>query len=720
MATVYRAEDVKHGREVAIKVLRPELVTGYETARFLREIRIAAGLTHPQILPLHDSGECDGFFFYVMPFVGCESLRDRLNEKKRLPIHDAIRITLAVAGALDYAHRRNVLHRDIKPENILLNEGQPLLTDFGVATAISAAGSDRLTEPGLAVGTPAYMSPEQVTADRELDARSDLYSLACVLFEMLTGEPPFRGPNARATMAQHAIQPPPSVRSQRGEVPLVVDQVIARALAKDPAQRFDTVRAFTEALTSTDPPASAAADRNTRMIAVLPFENASPDPDNEYLSDGLTDELIHALTKVEGLHVASRTSVFAFKGTRQDVRAIGAQLGVSTVLEGTVRQSGNRLRITARLTDVSDGRHLWAERYDREVDDIFAVEDEITRTIVMTLRTTLWRDLGELRPRRYTDNVKAYNAYLRGRYHWNLRTPEDILRAIEYFEQAIQEDPDYALAYTGLSDAHAIQVDYRGSPVAERMEQAKVEARRALELDETLAEAHTSLAWVNFIYDWDWTAAEREFRRAIELNPSYATARQWFAWLLLATGRGVEALQEARMAVDLDPVSVSGHRGLGWLCYYLGRHEEAVEHLRRALAIDPQADETHSVLGLVYTALGRFEEAEAAFRDAIATAQKTAAYAMAGWGYMEARRGRRAETERLLVELEQLSSEGYISPVAFVLLHVALGDPDAVFQWLDRCYEERRGWLAYLRVEPKLETVRNDPRFDSLVTRMGF
>ncbi len=720
MANVYLANDLKHARTVAIKVLRPDLLSGPAVERFFREIRIAARLTHPQILPLHDSGECDGFLYYVMPFVGSRTLRDRLNREKRLPVDEAIRITRTVAAALDYAHREGVLHRDIKPENILISEGQPVLTDFGVATGLSAIGSDRITEPGLAVGTPAYMSPEQVSAEEEIDARSDQYSLACVLFEMLTGDPPFHGPTARATMAKHAIEPAPSVRTLRPDVEFVVERAIATALAKEPGDRFASVREFAGALTAPPSGASRALrPSGPQRIAVLPFENASPDPNNEYLSDGISDDLIDALTEVEGLHVTSRTSAFAFKGMRQDVRAIGAQLGVATVLEGTVRQVGNRLRITARLTDVTEGRHLWSERYDRDVEDIFAVQDEIAQTIVKTLRSHLLAPVGEIEPHRHTQNVRAYNLYLRGRYHWNLRTPQDLAQAIAYFEQALEEDPNYALAFTGLSDAHAIQIDYRGLPVAEGMLRAKDEALKALELDEGLAEAHTSLGWVNFIYEWDWKAAERAFRRAIQLNPRYATAHQWYAWLHLAMGRLAEALKEGKLAVEFDPGAISARRGLGWLHYFARRSDLAVEHLQLALGIDPDAEETHRVLGLVYLNAGKLEKAENALRRAVDLAKKSNVASLATLAHVAAQRGDRTAAERIVDELTTRESAGeYISPVALATAYLGLEDHERVFDALERAYVERRGWLAYLRVEPLLDPIRHDRRLDDLAKRL--
>jgi serine/threonine-protein kinase len=613
-----------------------------------------------------------------------------------------------------------VIHRDIKPENILLQEGEPVVADFGVATAISAAGGDSvyITDRGFAVGTPAYMSPEQASAERDLDGRSDLYSLACVLFEMLSGQPPFAGTGPRATMARHAIEPPASIRSLRPTVPLAVDLALQRALAKDPAARFATMSDFCDALVTPLPmPMPVPGGKESRAIAVLPFVNASPDPDNEYFSDGMTDELITALTKVEGLHVASRTSVFALKNQHEDVRTIGSRLNVSAVLEGTVRKAGNRLRITVQLSSASDGRTLWSERYDREMADVFAIQDEIAQTIVRTLRTTLLGDIGNPTPVRYTENVKAYSLYLKGRFWWNRRTQADIAEGLRYFEQAIAEDPEYALAYSGLADSYALDLDYRGVPVVEGMERAKAMARKAIALDETLAEAHTSLGWVTFIFDWDWPAAEREFSRAIQLNPRYPTARQWHAWLLVAMGRFDEALAEGRAAIELDPSSVSIRRSMGWLHYYARQYEPALDNLRRALALDPTAEETHRMLGLVYLQQGLYDDARAAFKEAVASSNYDV-MALAGLGHVAARRGRLDETRAILNDFYERSKTTYVSPVALCGLHVALGEADDAFGWLEQAYRERRGWLAYLKIEPILDGLRNDPRFPRLVERM--
>ncbi len=719
-ATVYLALDRKHDRRVAVKVLHPELAqAGYHPDRFLREIRIIAGLSHPQILPLHDSGDADGTLYYVMPYVEGETLRERIDREGHLGLVDVVRIAREVAGALDYAHRQDVIHRDIKPENILFNDGQAVLADFGVALAIKA-GFENLTGAGFAVGTPAYMSPEQAAADRVLDGRSDQYSLACVVYECLTGQPPFGGGPAQRTLARHALEDPRPIRSVRPDVPPGAQAAVRKALAKDPDERFDSTGQFAGALEAAGGTADGLGARGgrepPRSIAVLPFANVSPDPENEYFSDGMTDELINALSKVGGLRVASRTSVFALKRERDDVRVVGELLGVAAVLEGSVRKAGDRLRITAQLSGVEDGQLLWSERYDRRMDDVFAVQDEIARTIVNALRAGLVDLAGDPLPRRYTANVKAYGLYLKGRYFWNMRRQDHIATAIDYFNQAIAEDPEYALAYTGLADSYALQIDYRGLPVAQGMDRAKEEARKALALDESLAEAHTSLAWVTFIYDWDWDEAETHFRRAIALNPRYPTAHQWYAWLLMARGRVGEALAEGRLAVLLDPGSPTIRRSAGWLAYYARDYDAAVEHLERAQALDPTSAETQRILGLALMGRGSVDRAAAALAEAIAGDRS--AYAVAADGYLAASRGEPGAARAALDRLAQRAAEEYVSPVAFVILHAALHQHDEAFEWLERAYEERRGWLAYLGIEPMLDPLREDPRFAELLRRM--
>jgi len=724
MATVYLAEEKKHGRKVAIKVLRPEITAALGSERFLREIGIAARLAHPHIVPLIDSGEAGGLLYYVQPHVPGGSLRERLTAERQLPLKDALRIAQEVGAGLDFAHRKGFVHRDVKPENILFADGHAVLADFGVARACcgaeedmpGAAARELVTEVGLAVGTPEYMSPEQASGDIDLGTASDLYSLACVVYEMLAGEPPFTGASPRVVMAKHVTERVRSVRGVRPEVPVAVERALARAFEKDPEHRFGSTAEFVTALREPD---SAALLRPvvTRSIAVLPFVNASPDAENEYLSDGITDELIDALAKIAGLRVSSRTSVFALKGKPLDVRAVGALLGTSVVLEGTVRKAGDRLRITAQLTSTDDGRLLWSQRYDRQLVDVFAIQDEIAATIVNTLRATMFAELSEHVPRRYTENIHAYGLYLKGRFAWNKRTQDGVAEAIRYFEQAIAEDPSYAPAYAGLADSYALDVDYRAIPVAESYARAKDYARKALAIDESVPSAHASLAWSLFIYDWNWEEAEHEFRRAIELNPRYASAHQWFAFLLSARGRHDAALLEGHTALELDPASVSARRGVGWMCHYARRYDLARDHLARAIEMNPMAVESYRILGTTLGMEGKYVEAERVLRDALRL-EEEGAYTKATLGWVLARAGKRSEAERSLHELETVARASYVSPVAFAILHLGLGDADSALRWSERAYDEKRGWLVYFKVNPMLDPLRQEPRFAALLRKM--
>jgi len=721
MATVYLAEDRKHGRKVAIKVLRPGLAASLGAERFLREIGIAARLAHPHIVPLIDSGEANGMLYYVQPFVPGGSLRERLDAEKRLALKETLRIAQEVGAGLDYAHRNRFVHRDVKPENVLFADGHALLADFGVARVYSASGTEGVTDAGIAVGTPEYMSPEQASGEPNVGSASDVYSLACVVYEMLTGEPPVRGMGARATLAKQVTDVPRPVRALRPDAPAHIERTLARALAKDPGERFPTVAEFVAALQREQPGGGGAGAIGAvigRSIAVLPFVNASPDRENEYLSDGITDELINALAKVDGLRVASRTSVFALKGKPQDVRAIGALLGAAWVLEGTLRRSGDRLRITAQLTSTEDGQLLWSERFDRTFADVFAIQDEIARTIVDTLRVAPFAEFAAPSPNRRTENITAYGLYLRGRYAWNTRTQEGITEAIRYFEQAIAEDPRYAPAYTGLADSYSLQLDYRSVPVAEGFALAKQYARKALELDETVAEAHASLAWSLFIYDWDWEGAGREFRRALELDPRYATAHQWYAFWLTARGRLDEALVEAHTALELDPASVSIRRSVGWVYYYARRYDQARYHMARAVAMNPTAAETYRVLGLLLAQQDQWNEAERVLREGM-TLPGAATYTTAALGYVLARAGKRTEAEGLLAELEDQRRRDYVSPVAFATLYLGLDDHERALDWTERALEERRGWLAYLRVNPLLDPLRGQARLEAMIQKLG-
>ncbi len=719
MATVHLAEERKHKRKVAIKVLKHEFGASVGAERFLREIGIAARLSHPHIVPLIDSGESDGSLYYVSPYVPGGSLRDRLAQQSKLPVDDALRIAHEVGAALDYAHRNGFVHRDVKPENILFADDHALLADFGIAHVVMPDG-ETLTVAGLALGTPEYMSPEQASGETEIGVPGDIYGLACVFYEMLAGEPPFRGPSPRATMAKQVTERARPLRTLRPDAPSGFERVLEKALAKNPAERFDTVLEFCNALNRAKSEPNRPFAMTTRTIAVLPFVNASPDPDNAYLSDGITDELINALAKVDGLRVASRTSVFALKGKAQDVRAIGALLEASEVLEGTLRRSGGNLRITAQLTSTADGRLVWSERYDRKLDDVFAIQDDISRTIVNKLRSTSFADVTAPPGTRQTENVEAYGLYLRGRYAWNKRTSEGVTEGIKYFEDAIALDPTYALAYTGLADSYALHIDYRNVPTHEGFEKAKFYARKAIALDDTLAEAHASLAWSLFIYDWDWDGAAKEFRRAIELDPRYATAHQWYAFLLASQEKFDESLIEAHTAQENDPASVSVRRSLGYCYLYSRKYQQARYHIDRAIAMNPTAEETYRIQGLILTLDKQYAAAERVLREALTLAPECGTYTKVTLGYSLAAAGDPSYAMEIAKELEEKRRTDYVSPVELAIIHIALGNSERALDWIEEAMDDRRGWSAYLRVHPIMDPLRGEPRFAALVQRMKF
>jgi serine/threonine-protein kinase len=565
------------------------------------------------------------------------------------------------------------------------------------------------------------MSPEQAAGETDIGVPGDVYGLACVFYEMLAGEPPFKGASPRATMAKQVTEKARPLRTLRPDAPAGFEKVLVKALAKDPAQRFPTIVDFCDALSRAKMEPNRPFVMTTRTIAVLPFVNSSPDPDNEYLSDGITDELINALAKVEGLRIASRTSVFALKGKAQDVRAIGALLEASEVLEGSVRRSGDNLRITVQLTSTEDGRLMWSERYDRKLHDVFAIQDEIARTIVTTLRSTSsFADLAPTTPNRHTENVQAYGLYLRGRYAWNKRTSEGVYEGIRYFEEAIALDPTYALAYTGLADSYSLHIDYRNVPVHEGHQKAKFYAKKAIALDDSLAEAHASLAWSLFVYDWEWDEAAKEFRRAIELDPRYSPAHQWYAFMLASQSKFDEALLEAHTAQENDPSSVSVRRSLGYCYLYARKYEQARYHLDRAIAMNPTAEESFRIQGLILTLQKHFPAAERVLREALALAPESGTYTKVTLAYSLAAAGDPTYAREVLAELEEKAKADYVSPVEWSMVYIALDDKAKGIEWTDRCVDERRGWAAYLRVHPVVDPLRGEPEFAAILGRMKY
>jgi serine/threonine-protein kinase len=718
MATVYLARDLKHDRDVAIKVMRAELAESLGRDRFLREIQLAAKLAHPHILPLFDSGDAGGALYYVMPNVQGQTLRDRMNAVGPLPVIEAVRIATEVAGALDHAHRHDVVHRDIKPENIMLQDGHALVADFGIGKAVSEADGNTLTQAGVSVGTPAYMSPEQAVGE-SVDGRSDLYSLGCVLYEMLVGEPPFTGPNVQAVIAKRFVQTPADVTALRDGIPRPVARALQQALARTPIDRFETAALFVSALGVAEAPPTTTLVPE-KSLAVLPFTSLSRDPEDEFFADGVTEEILNALAQIPGLRVAGRSSSFSFKGKNEDLRSVGTKLGVATILEGTLRRAGSRLRITVQLIDAADGYQLWSERYERVIDDVFAVQDEIAATIAERLRLSLAAGRGAAAEKPPTTNLTAYTLYLKGRALL-YRRGRSILEALDCFKEAVALDAEYAQAWAGLADGYTTSAysGFAGARVA--MPQALDAARRALLLDPDLAEAHCALACATMLYERDDALAEREFRRALDLNPNYPQARAWYGLFFLqwVAGRDDEALAELMRLYELDPLSGYANAILGFFQFSAGRYEAAVGYARRGIELDPASYLAHWCLQCALHVAGRHAEAVAvaetglamSLRHPWALAALVSTYA--GWGKTE-------QARAAFHELEERAKTVYVQPS---MLCSAASDAIGVNEGIAfarRALDDRDPLFVMLaRTWPLYATLRADLRFRDVVRQLN-
>ena len=769
MATVYLARDERHHRAVALKVLHAELTSlvgsSLGARRFQREIEIAAQLNHPHILPLYDSGAASGHLYYIMPFVDGESLRGRLARAGPLAIDDAIRLLRDLARALAHAHRHGVVHRDIKPENILLNrDGDALVADFGVARALAAAvGSDEksahetLTAIGLVVGTPAYMAPEQALGDAETDHRADLYALGLVAYEVLAGATPFSGRTVQELTAAHLTKPPTPIGVLRPDVPSALASLVMQLLSKAPAERprdaTEVVRALEDATIATDPrvvtrPTPQRAWVSKRIvfgaaslivvaavallvtvlsrdrdvppapsIAVLPFVSTSGNADDEPFTDGLTAELITALSRVPTLKVAARTSTFALKGSNLDLRTIADTLRVNTLLEGSVRRDRERLKVATQLVDARDNRVLWSATYDRDRRDVFAVQEQIARAIATALSLRLTgSDAPTVLAERPTEDFEAYQLYLKGQYFLMTRRRVDIHRAVQYFVEATQRDPGFARAYAGLSSAYSSLGIFGFERPHDVFPKARAAAERALALDPNLGEAHAALAHELFTYEWDWKAAEESFKTAIALDPKYPSVRIPYAAFLWGQNRGDEALAQLRVMRELDPLSPTGLMS-GRVYVSSRRPDEAIRDLQETLELNPQSDLALQLLGHAYLQKGMNDEAIDAFRRAaVLSGVRDSAHLAYGYAVT----GRRADGKRLVETLVASDGSRYLPPFHIALAYAGLGDKDAAFRWLERAYDEHASFMDGLKVTPGLDVLHSDPRFAALLERMHF
>jgi eukaryotic-like serine/threonine-protein kinase len=731
MGEVYRALDPQLGRNVAIKVLPDHLSHDPQAlARFEREARAVAALSHPNIVAIFDVGNDQGISYIVTELLEGESLRSRI-KRGPIPWREAVDLGIPIVEALAGAHSKGLIHRDLKPDNVFLTlDHRVKLLDFGIARWKPHVRDPEdglvLTETleGTLMGTVGYMSPEQVQG-KPADAPSDIFSFGCVLYEMVTGKRTFHGASPVETMA--AIlkeQPIPPVKLQV-HLPPDLDHIIVTCLEKEPQGRFQDAPALAAALKTIEDGATGSgagkplpdADGAVDSIAVLPFANVSGNPDLEYLTDGITESLINSLSQLRGMRVVARTTVFKYKGQQIDPETAGRALRVRALLMGRVAQRGELLNVQSELVDVRDGSQLWGQQYHHELADIFVVQETIARDITKRLKLKLTREKMQRLTRRYTEDAEAYQLFLRGRYYWNKRTPEWMRKGIDNFHLAIQKDPGYALAYAGLADCYALLGSYGALSPQDAFQKTRSAALKALEIDKTLAEAHTSLAFAQGFYEWNWRESERGFKRALHLSPSYPTFH-WYGYLLMALGRLDEAFVNIRQALDLDPLALVINAQLAWALHFARRYDDAIEQARKTLEMEPAFGLAQFWMGLSYLHKGSYEVAIPSLQAAHKSLDM-APIVLGALGYAYATAGRPEEAQQTLVQLAADTQRHYVTPVAHALVYIGLGKLDQAFEWLEKSLQDRSWWLAWLKVDPLFDRARSDPRFSSLMSRVG-
>jgi serine/threonine protein kinase/tetratricopeptide (TPR) repeat protein len=766
MGVVYKAVDIRLDRPVALKFL-PDNMTQDSQAleRFRREARAASALNHPGICTIYDIGEQDGRAFIAMEFVDGETLRSHIHGTA-LPLEEVLKLGIQIAEALDAAHAEGIIHRDIKPANIFVTKrGQAKVLDFGLAKLVPkgvAAGgldldgeaADSTSVVGIISGTPSYMSPEQVRGDN-LDARTDIFSLGLLLYEMATGRQAFSGSTGGVIIEAVLTRSPVPARSIRLDIPPMLEEIINKALHKDRDQRYQhaaDIRTHLQQLERGPDSGWRRAERDTESVlksstshlqsssrnstaqtgalrpervsktidslAVLPFENASRDPEHEYLSDGIAGSLINILATVPKMRVMAQSTVFRYKGRGIDPQAVGRELNVRAVLTGRIMQSGGSLRIGTELVDVATGSQLWGSQYDRKPGDIFAIQDDISNEISEKLRLKLTRAEKKRLTKRQTEDAEAYRLYLKGRHHWNRWTEDGFYKAIEFFQQAVEKDPRYALAHAGVADSYVL-LGWNGYlPPKDAFPKAKVAAMEALRLDPDLGEAHTALAAVLWLHDWQWQDGHAEFKRSLALNPGQPTTNHWYAEYLMTMGRQAEGGVRMKTSQELDPLSLIISVAIGWAFYMARRYDDALEQFRRTVELDPNYPVTYWILGMLLRKMGRYElaivEGEKGVKLSGGSPLMSAALAQT-----LATAGKTKEAIQILDDLATLAKQKYVAPYFFAEIHVGLGEHDRALEYLERAYQEHSHWLIYLHIDPGMDALRSNPRFQDLLQRVG-
>ena len=803
MGEVYLAYDNKLERKVALKILPAAVASNRDRMeRFIREAKSAAALSHPNIAQIHEIGEHDGIHYIVMEFIDGVTLRDKIH-REHTELRKLLRYLQHTAEGLAKAHAAGIVHRDLKPDNLMITaDGHAKILDFGLAKlleqqAVSAGDSSAVatavmpqhSTPGTVMGTVGYMSPEQALGkSKEIDQRSDIFSFGCILYEAVAGHKAFEGNDTIDTLNKIIREPVRPLSDFRPDVPSHLQRIVRRCLAKDPEDRYQTIKDVgielrelrreldtglesdttipspsvagsaisTAPVSSSSLPSTSISSaeyiafglkkhklaaaivllvlvmvvlglglylraRNTESaidsVAVLPFENRSNDPETEYLSDGLAESLIYRLSQLPNLKVSPTSSVMRYKGKGTDVKTIASELGVSAVMNGRIAQRGDSLAISVELIDARNNKLIWGEQYDRKMSDLLATQREIATTVTQKLQLKLAGDDTKGVTKRYTENTEAYQLYLKGRFYWNKRDLESLRKAIEQFKGAAEKDPNYALAYVGIADCYAVLPYYGGTPSSEVLPQAKAYALRALEIDDSLGEAHTSLGYVNTLL-WNWTEGEKELKRGIELNPNYATAHKWYGNHLGALGRLDEALVEYKRAQELEPLSLIIGNNIAEVYLQKGDLTAAMDQCQRTIELDQNWYWSRQLLGLVYLKQGRNNEALAEAERSVELSKRDNV-PLGVLGYIYTQTGKRSEAAALIEELKEKYAKQQANGLDIAKVYLGLGDKEQVFAWLEKDFQSRSATLSTWLSFPPLDSLRDDPRFKDLARRMN-